>query len=218
MKIGLPVNSPRLPLNAEWSQIYEGVDPATGLPRFSDLNKDGLINNNDRTFIGSAIPRTYGGLGNTLSYKGFELDFLFQFSQQLTTNWMFNNTYFGQLSNPVSIIAGNYWKQPGDNSRFPRLFSGAASNTTTNLMSAIYPLSSATLYDLLYIRLKNISLSYALPQSFLQKAKLSKAVVYVRGQNVFTWTSKYIYKDPEQVFLRGGQMIKSWTAGIQVTL
>jgi len=218
MKVGLPVNSPRLLLNAEWSQIYEGVDPATGLPRFTDLNKDGLINNNDRTFIGSAIPRTFGGLGNTLSYKSFELDFLFQFSRQLTTNWMFNNTYPGQLNNPVSIIAGGYWKQPGDNARFPRLFSGAASNTTTNLLTAIYPLSSATLKDLLYVRLKNISLSYSLPTELLQKAKLSRVVIYLRGQNVATWTTEYIYKDPEQVLPRGGQMIKSWTAGIQVTL
>ncbi|MBN8664772.1 MAG: SusC/RagA family TonB-linked outer membrane protein [Chitinophagales bacterium] len=218
MKIGLPVNSPRLPLNAEWSQIYEGIDPATGLPIFTDLNKDGLINNNDRTFIGSAIPRTFGGLGNTLSYKGFELDFLFQFSRQLTTNWMFNNTYPGQLNNPVSIITGGYWKQPGDNARFPRLFSGAASNTTTNLLTAIYPLSSATLKDLLYVRLKNISLSYSFPTEFLQKAKLSRVVIYLRGQNIATWTSEFIYKDPEQVFSRGGSMIKSWTAGIQVTL
>lgn len=218
MRIGYPVNSPRLLLNAEWSQIYEGVNPTTGLPIFTDLNKDGLINNNDRTYIGSAIPRTFGGLGNTLNYRGVELDFLFQFSQQLTTNWMFNNTYPGQLNNPVSEVVGNYWKQPGDVTKFPRLFSGAASNTTTNLLTAIYPFSSATLQDLLYVRLKNISLSYSLPSEFLQKARLSKMVIYIRGQNVFTWTSEKIYKDPEQVFLRGGQMIKSWTAGVQVTL
>ncbi len=218
LKIGLPVNSPRNFLNAEWSQIYEGVDPATGLPIFKDLNNDGLINNNDRTYIGSAIPRTFGGLGNTLSYKGFELDVFFQFSQQLTTNWMFNNLYPGQLNNPVSDVYGNYWKQPGDVTKYPRLWTGVATNTTTNLLSNIYPFSSATLVDMMYVRLKNLSLSYSLPTELLSKAKLNKAVVYLRGQNLLTWTSKEILKDPELITLRGGSAIlKTISVGLQLS-
>nr|MCU0404808.1 hypothetical protein [Chitinophagaceae bacterium] len=214
LKIGLPVNNPRYPLNAEWSQIYEGINPETGLPIFTDLNGDGLINNNDRTYIGSTIPSTFGGLGNVLSYKGFELDIFFQFSQQSTTNWMFNYFYPGQLSNPVNDVAGNYWRQPGDVTKYPRLWSGAATNTTTNLLSSVYPLSSAALTDLMYVRLKNLSLSYSLPTELISKAKINRAVIYVRGQNLLTWTSEKIYKDPELIQLRGGGvMLKTWTAG-----
>lgn len=219
LKIGLPVNSPRTLLNTEWTQIFERVDPATGLPVFKDLNGDGLINNNDRTFIGSAIPRTFGGFGNQLSYKGFELDVFFQFSQQLATNWLFNTTYMGQLNNPpIADFYGNYWRSPGDTYKYPRLFSGAASNATTNLLSTIFPLSSAALNDVFYARLKNLSLSYTLPTAFVSKAKINKAVVYLRGQNLFTWTSDRIYKDPELVQIRGGQVLKTWTAGIQLSL
>jgi TonB-linked SusC/RagA family outer membrane protein len=218
MKIGFPVNSPRTLLNSEWAQIFEGVDPATGLPIFTDLNKDGLINNTDRTYIGSAIPRTFGGLGNQLSYKGFELDIFLQYSQQLVTNWQFLGTYPGQLSNPpFADFYTNYWKNPGDITKYPRLFSGAASNTTTNLLSSIYPTSSAALNDIMYVRLKNLSLSYTLPTTFISKAKISKAVVYLRGQNLLTWTSEKIYKDPELVQLRYGQILKTWTAGIQLS-
>ena len=217
MKVGLPVNSPRIPLNAEWSQVFERVDPATGLPVFTDLNKDGVINNLDRTYIGSAIPRTFGGLGNTFTFKGFELDMFFQFSQQLTTNWLFLMTYPGQLSNvPYADFYGNYWKNPGDEARYPRLFSGAASNTTTNLLSSIYPTSSAALVDLLYVRFKNLSLSYNIPTAIASKAKLSRAVVYVRGQNIGLWTSKKIYKDPELVQWNGA-LLKTWTAGVQLS-
>lgn len=217
MKVGLPVNSPRIPLNAEWSQIFERVDPATGLPVFSDLNKDGLINNLDRTYIGSAIPRLFGGFGNTLAYKGFELDLFLQFSQQLVTNWMFLSTYPGQLSNvPYADFFNNYWKNPGDNALYPRLFSGAATNTTTNLLSSIYPTSSAALADILYIRLKNLSLSYNLPAAILSKAKLSRATIYVRGQNLGLWTSKEIHKDPELVQWNGA-LLKTWTAGVQLS-
>jgi len=218
LKIGYPVNSPRTLLNTEWTQVFEGVDPATGLPIFKDLNGDGLINNNDRTYIGSAIPRTFGGLGNQFSFKGFELDVFFQFSQQLVTNWMFNSTYPGQLNNPaVADFYRNYWMNPGDVSKYPRLFSGAASNSTTNLLSSVFPLSSAALNDIFYARLKNLSLSYTLPIGFVSKAKINKAVVYVRGQNLLTWTSKKIYKDPELVQLRSGQVLKTWTAGIQLS-
>ena len=219
LKIGLPVNSPRTLLNSEWTQVFEGVNPATGLPVFKDLNGDGLINNNDRTYIGSAIPRTFGGLGNQLSFKGFELDVFFQFSQQLATNWMFNSTYPGQLNNPpVADFYRNYWMNPGETTKYPRLFSGAASNSTTNLLSSIYPLSSAALNDIFYARLKNLSLSYTLPTALISKAKISKAVVYVRGQNLITWTSEKLYKDPELVQLRSGQVLKTWTAGIQLSL
>lgn len=218
LKIGLPVNSPRIPLNAEWSQIYEGVNPTTGLPIFTDLNKDGLINNNDRTYIGSAIPRTFGGLGNTLSFKGIELDFFFQFSQQLVTNWIFLGTYPGQLSNPpIADFYGNYWTKPGDNPIYPRLYSGAASNTTTSLLTSTFPTSSAALNDIFYVRFKNLSLSYTLPAEIISKAKISKVVVYIRGQNLGLWTSEKIYKDPELVQLRGGQILKTWTAGLQIS-
>lgn len=219
LRVGLPINSPRYPLNAEWSQIFKGVDPETGLPIFDDLDGNGLINNNDRTFIGSAIPRTFGGLSNVFSFKGFELDVFFQFSQQLATNWLFNTIYPGQLNNPlIADFYGNYWRQPGDNAKYPRLWSGAASNATVSNLTNIYPLSSAALEDIFYARLKNLSLTYTLPADWVSKAKMSKAAIYVRGQNLWTWTSKELYKDPELIWLRGGMILKTWTAGIQLTL
>lgn len=217
LKIGLPINSPRMPLNAEWSQIYLGVDTATGLPRFQDLDGNGIINNNDRTFIGSAIPRLFGGLGNKLTYKGFELDVFFQFSQQMATNWMFLNTYPGQLYNPPAADwYGNYWTKPGDNTKYPRLFTGVT-NATTALMQNIFPTSSATLQDVFYVRLKTLSLSYSLPTEWVSKARMSRASVYLRGQNLFTWTSEKLFKDPELTTLRSGQILRTWTAGVQLS-
>jgi hypothetical protein len=217
LKIGLPINNPRTPLNAEWSQVYLGVNDTTGLPIFKDLDGNGIINNNDRTYIGSTMPRLFGGLGNKVSFKGFELDIFFQFSQQLATNWLFNANYPGQLSNPpIADWYGNYWKSPGDKTKYPRLFSGTA-NTTTNLLSSIYPLSSATLKDVFYARLKNLSLSYTLPTEWVSKAKLNRAMVYVRGQNLLTFTSEKLYKDPELTQLRSGQILKTWTAGVQLS-
>lgn len=218
LRVGLPINSPRYPLNAEWSQVFQGVDPDTGLPIFEDLDGNGVINNNDRTYIGSAIPRTFGGLDNSFSYKGFELSVFFQFSQQLATNWQFFSVYPGQLNNPVAAdFYDNYWTQPGDNAKYPRLWSGAASNTTTNLLNNIYRFSSAGLDDVFYVRLKNLSLSYNLPSAWVSKVKMNRAAIYVRGQNLLTWTSRELYKDPELITLQSGMILKTWTAGLQLT-
>jgi TonB-linked SusC/RagA family outer membrane protein len=216
LEIGKPINNPRFPLNAEWTWVFEGINPDNGLPIFADKNRDGVINNLDRVYVGSTIPRTYGGLGNTLNYKGFELDFLFQFSEQMATTWLFNYLYPGQLQNTIGDVYGNYWKQPGDESKYPRLWAGTATNTTTNLLRDTYPLSTAALRDVFYVRLKNISLSYNLPVELISKFKMNKASVFVRGQNVLTWTSEDLFKDPETVTFRGGGiMLKTWSAGLQ---
>ncbi len=220
MEIGHPVpNQNSVLAGIERSFQFLNVDPATGLPVFTDVNKDGTLSaNTDYVYQGSTIPRTFGGFGNTLSYKGFDLDIFFQFSQQLTNKWTYGATYPGQLWNPAAEWVGNYWKQPGDVTKYPRLYSGVGSNTSTTLLTSRYVFSSAVSTDLLYIRLKNLSLSYSLPQPVLSKAKLDKVTIYLRGQNLGLWTSEKIYKDPELIWSRSSPLLKTWTAGIQVSL
>ncbi|HTE30129.1 MAG TPA: SusC/RagA family TonB-linked outer membrane protein, partial [Chryseolinea sp.] len=68
------------PLGSFWGLNYLGVDPATGDAMYEDRNGDGLINNSDAMIIGNAQPDLIGGITNNISYKGFDLSFLFQFS------------------------------------------------------------------------------------------------------------------------------------------
>ena len=222
LQIGYPVNNPSMPLNTEWALIYEGVDPATGLAKFTDTDKSGsIVAASDRQYIGSTIPTLFGGLGNNYSFKGFQLDVFFQFSKQLVTNWMYGNTattYPGQLSNPVAEFYNNYWKQVGDVSKYPRLYYGVGGNAATTVTTTNFGTSSATLVNLFYARLKNISLSYSLPTAFISKAKISKMVVYVRGQNLGTWMSDKIYKDPEALQLRqSSPIVRTFSFGTQIS-
>lgn len=216
LRIGLPVNTPGYPTQAEWNLKYLGVDKQTGLPVYLDTNKDGIINAADYDYIGSALPRTFGGLGNTLSYKNFSLDIFLQFSQQLGTNWMFGSNYPGGLINAAQEWAGNYWTKPGDETKYPRLYPGIA-GTNTSLLNSFFNFSSAAMADFMFVRLKNVSLAYQLPSKMMAKAKIERASLYLRGQNLGTWTSKKIYKDPELFYTRGGQMIANVTVGLQVT-
>lgn len=215
LRVGLPVNTPGYPNQTEWTLKYLGVDTATGLPKFLDKNGDGAISSADYDYVGSAMPRTFGGLGNTFSYKNFSLDIFLQFSQQLGTNWLYGGYYPGQLSNVVTEWEDNYWTKPGDNKKYPRPFSGVA-GTNTNLMTTYFNYSDAALVDLFYVRLKNISLTYTIPTKITEKAGISKASIYFRGQNLGTWTNHKIYKDPELIWLRSGMMTSSYTMGLQL--
>src|SRR6202000_2337465 len=67
------------PLSVLLGYQYLGVDPQTGAYRVKDQNGDGVYNNKDYVVIGNTDPKFYGGFQNTLRYKGFSLDFLFQF-------------------------------------------------------------------------------------------------------------------------------------------
>ncbi|MEI7420877.1 MAG: hypothetical protein WCK18_02235 [Prolixibacteraceae bacterium] len=125
-------------------------------------------------------------------------------------------TYPGQLNNPVADWAGNYWKQPGDQAKYPRLYPGVGSNSALTMLTSYYPISSVAANDLIYVRLKNVQISYTLPKSLISRAKISKVQIYLRGQNLLTWTTKEIFKDPETA-LSNNVMLKNWTTGIQIS-
>jgi TonB-linked SusC/RagA family outer membrane protein len=178
-----------------------GVDPATGDMIYEDFNKDGAINSDDRQYLASPLPKFYGGLNNAVSYKGFDLNVLFQYS---SGNYLYNLSAegtggYGSLGAAASAtaIATNVaqevfderWTPSHTDAKYPRAVGGARGTYNTQR-------SSRYLEDASYIRLKNISLGYSLPKAFIEKAKLSSARVYVSGQNLLTFT-KYSGFDPE---------------------
>lgn len=178
-----------------------GVNPATGDMMYEDFNGDGQITQDDRQFLGSPLPKFYGGLNNTFKYKNFDLGVMFQYSYG---NYLYNMgaaglNGFGSLGAAVSrtSVAANVerdayegrWTPENTNAKYPRAIGGTLGNYNSQN-------SSRFLEDASYIRLKNINLGYNLPKSVLSKLKLSSARVYVAGQNLLTFT-KYKGFDPE---------------------
>ncbi len=184
--------------------------------KFADLNGDGVINNDDQTFIGNPEPKFTFGLGNTFSYKGFDLTIQFSGSYG---NKILN---YGRRSLEVSGSTSNLLKSVMDYARVekidpngpddyrnyhvvntetiqPRLYTSSGSNRNDRV-------SDAYVEDGSYIRLQNISLSYTLPRTWLKHIYLSNVKIYCNLQNVHTWT-KYKGYDPEVGSLWGNALM-----------
>lgn len=178
------------PLNIRRLLASTGVDAATGLYSFA-----GAMWPANATAIGDMTPKFYGGLSNTVTYKAFELSFLFHFVKQNGPNY-FNSfgTYApGFASNqPVEVL--ERWRKPGDITHIQKFTSssGAAYNAHNNF--AAY--SDAYITDASFIRLKNLSLAYVLPQKWIKPIGAQALRLYFQAENLFTVT-RYKGLDPE---------------------
>jgi TonB-linked SusC/RagA family outer membrane protein len=155
--------------------------------KFKDLDKDGVVNANDRTFIGRGFPIHFGGFSNNFLYKGFDLNVFFQWSYG---NDIYNanrqNFETGNKSwlNQYASFA-NRWTPDHTNTNIPR--AGGQYG---------YMYSTRVLEDGSYLRLKTVSLGYNLPAAWLKKVTAKSGRIYVSAQNLVTWT-KYSGSDPE---------------------
>ncbi|MCU0357983.1 MAG: TonB-dependent receptor [Cyclobacteriaceae bacterium] len=165
---------------------------APGFFRFADINEDGIIDQDDRTFIGNPNPDFTYGLNLSLGYKNFDLTMFFLGSQG---NDIFNYnkwwtdfwpSFQGQKSRE---LLNNSWTPERTNTNVPR--ASQESNFSTNTQSTSYYIEDGS-----FLRLKNIQLGYNLPKNAIAKAGLSNARVYVQGVNLFTITG-YSGLDPE---------------------
>jgi TonB-linked SusC/RagA family outer membrane protein len=195
---------------------YKYIDPATGIPRFATRSgKDTLSPSDpdDRMIIGNTLPDFYGGISNSFTYKGFSLDFMFQFVKQKG----YIPVYWPGLQNLMPIDALNRWQKPGDVTNVPVPTAFQASNQALTAYNA-WINSDRFWTDASYIRLKNVSISYNFTTAFLQKYKIQNLRLYLQGQNLLTFT-KYKGSDPE---LPSQQYVvptlRIMTAGFQITL
>ncbi|MEO6000116.1 MAG: SusC/RagA family TonB-linked outer membrane protein, partial [Chitinophagaceae bacterium] len=198
------------PLNAYYGYVMEGIyqnqaeikshlSGTTNPPdkpgdiRFKDINKDGIINDNDRDYIGSPIPKLSYGLNLSGGFKGFDLSVLFQGvngvdryndAKQITDydSRPFNHT--------VSVL--NAWNGDGSSNAIPR---------TTFNDNGSSKKSSIFVEDASYLRLKNLELGYSLKSlPPISKLRAQDIRIYISAQNLFTST-KYTGLDPESTDL-----------------
>ena len=185
--------------------------------KYKDINNDGVINEQDRTDIGSPFPLFTFGWTNTFRYKNWDLSIFLNGSygnkvlnyNALTLTHM-NSAWTNQLRSiadraqlvpidPDKVYDGtgnmNNWydditnvKVANPGTKTPR--------PTTDDPNDNDRISTRYVEDGSYLRIKNISLGYTLPKSLLQKAKIENVRVYCNIQNLYTFT-KYTGYDPE---------------------
>lgn len=171
-----------------YKQLY--VDEKTGDAVFEDLNKDGKITAEDRQIIGNTWPKLFGGFGNTITFKGFDLNVFLTYSYG---NYIWNhNRMLGETGGTLDanrvLLASQLdrWTHTGQVTNTPRL-------TTENYSRQE---NSRFFEDGSFVRLRSLTLGYTLPQSLTSKAGISKARLYVSGSNLFLLTD-YTGADPE---------------------
>ncbi|WP_160710804.1 SusC/RagA family TonB-linked outer membrane protein [Chitinophaga solisilvae] len=193
---------------------YLRIDPGTGVPVFASASgKDTSLPayGTDRDIMGKTMPDFFGGLSNSVSYKGFQLDFLFQFVKQEG----YSPFYWPGVTKVLPDEAMNRWRKPGDNTDVPVATTLRANNAAGNAYLP-YILSDRFWGDASYIRLKNVSLSYSLPVAWLRHARMSQGRIYLQGQNLLTFTG-YKGSDPESPRQQySTPMIKTITIGTQI--
>ncbi|MBQ8501451.1 MAG: TonB-dependent receptor [Bacteroides sp.] len=193
---------------------YAGVNPANGDALW--YTKDGEITNeyreSDKVMVGKSYMAPWqGGFGTTLSWKGLTLNAQFSW---VADRWMFNNDRFFEESNGLysaynqsKRLLYDRWKQPGDVTDIPRY--------------GVTPqMDSRFLENASFLRLKNLMLSYSLPQALLKKSRvLSNARIYIQGQNLLTFT-KFSGIDPEStsnVYKAQYPMARQYSLGVELS-
>ncbi|MCH5718380.1 SusC/RagA family TonB-linked outer membrane protein [Niabella hibiscisoli] len=164
--------------------------PQPGDIKFKDINGDGVMNSTDLTVIGRGLPVHYGGFGNNINYKNFDLNIFFQWSYgsdiQNANRMVFENPGTTNLNQFASVT--NRWTPHNQNNELFRAGQGAPQGPAV--------LSSRTVEDGSYLRLKTAQLGYNLPKELLKRSGIKQLRVYASAQNLITWT-KYKGYDPE---------------------
>lgn len=160
--------------------------------KYKDLNGDNIIDDKDITEIGDArLPQTNYGASLGLFFKGFDLNALFQGTEN-STSYNGGNSYWefvNQTGNASQHHLDRWQPGSGQSAGYPRLTLSNKNNFVSN---------SYWVQDNSFVRLKFIELGYSLPVKLISKIKMTNARVFLNGNNVFLW-DKVQQSDPEMV-------------------
>lgn len=190
---------------------YSGkkTDVKPGMWKFKNVDgsEDNKITENDKTVIGNAYPKFYGGINNTFTYKDFDLSIFltYSFGNDVFNATKLTNTKTALQNKNVLDIANssNRWvvvNKKGELITDPQEMADINKGKT---VAAVYDneigdtyIHSWAVEDGSYLKLSNITLGYTFPRKMLSKIGISKLRLYATGSNLLTWT-KYSGFDPE---------------------
>lgn len=182
-----------------WLRTYVGVNPTNGAAMYlldensnygtSSYTYEGKLVTENQNYAkyeyqGSAVPDLYGGIKNTFTYKNLSLSILLSYS---LGGKIYDGTYAALMSSGSYGSAKHKdilkrWKNPGDITDVPKM-----DNTRTSAHNAA---SSRWLTNASYLNFRNVTLSYNLPKSFVQKLDLSNIQTYVSAENIHLFTHR----------------------------
>lgn len=188
------------PMGSTYAYHLLGVDAQTGVYSFEDSAGNPTRNPvlRDQNVIVNPFPTFYGGFQNSIRYKRFSLDFLFQFVKQEAKNYSYGSLQptvggFAEGEGNQTVPMLDRWRKPGDVASVQKY------STTYNDYAPLFyarELSDGGISDASYIRLKNLSFSWQLPDNWMKTVKMQNGSLFIQGQNLLTITN-YTGLDPE---------------------
>jgi TonB-linked SusC/RagA family outer membrane protein len=212
--------------------VYEwaGVNPDNGKPQWladdpanpgqtiivNQISSTATTPAARRSLQGSALPKITGGITNTFEFAGFDLSALFNYSlggKILDTDYISLMNGFSSVGSALSVDMLNRWQKPGDITDVPALKFGQSDYANA---------STRHLFSGDYLRLRNVTFGYTLPQSLIVKSKnvIKSFRVYVQGDNIATWSKLKAGADPETsidgLTNQSSTTFKTFTFGLNV--
>lgn len=206
--IGYPIQSN---FNFKWAGIWQAEEAELarqygqqpGFVKVEDLNNDGTVNAADRQIIGQRDPRFLWGLTNTVSYNQFTLSFFIHGVHAVTKeNPIMNDHALAEVRHNQTLK--DWWTPENPNAGW------IANHYNAQLQGGV---TVPYFQNASFVRLKDVSLSYNLPQSLLQKTGMSAMNIFVNGRNLVTMT-KWTGMDPELSNQRGIPLQKEYVIGL----
>ena len=196
---------------------WYGVNPSNGDPLWYD--EEGKLTSDAAkaryVYEGSPEPKATGGFNTSLTWKGLTLSTFFEF---VCGNKVFMASQFdldgADMTGNTTTASLNYWKNPGDTGVHPKPVAGAPKTPYKN--------STRYLQDGSYMRIKDVTLSYSLPENLLKTIKMQGVRVYVSALNPYTFHNVQGVMDPELGPLgysmgASHTMVKSLVGGVEVS-
>lgn len=195
---------------------FGGGDFKAGDLKYVDTNGDGKINDDDRVYVGSNVPRWTFGLNLNAAWKGFDVSLFFngQFkAYRYFDGYEVEGAFVGDTSHPATIWKDS-WTYNKSNPKMPRLFTGTNSPSSSRQVASTFWLKNVS-----YCRLKNLQIGYSLPKSALNFLHVNKVRVYYSCENLFTIDNLNINIDPEATSQRLSSypLLRTHSIGLSVT-
>ena len=213
-----------MPLNTFYMAKSAGVDPATGAQLYWVYDKDENGNkigedyissdyekaSNSKYYMGSRIPDLYGSIGTDLSWKGIDLSILTTYS---IGGKIYDGLYAGSMENMYYNNTWNEhalrrWQKPGDVTDVPRIE-----------IAGSYATNDRFLVDASYFAIKNITLGYTLPKTWMNKANLNSVRIFASVDNLALFTHLQ-GMDPQYNFSGSTDYVytpnKTWSVGFEI--
>ena len=189
----------------QWAGLDNQGNPQVYSSKGQKIKMSSDLSLDDVHYAGSTQPAYYGGMTNTFRYKALELSCLIIYNLGYQMRSYTNNYFSGRLTNNISTYFNDRWKNPGDENKtnVPKYISSTDVDAASRSIE-LYEDANINMESASYIKMRDITLTYSLPISWISRLSMDNAQVYTQVNNLMLWTANHQGIDPEYYNAQAG--------------